>query len=240
MKKYILGISFLLATAAIYVNAQSKIMSLGFVAPQVKHLDEVYAPQEGEIVYQSTDQKFYGYNGHDPANPWVALSGSAGGSLPSGTIVPFAGSSAPDGFVIANGDTLNVDDHPELYAAIGTTYGGTGGPGGTFKLPNLQGVFIRGAGSQTISGVTYAGTFAAAQTDALQNITGSFASGFKEPTHPATIATGAITAVAGAQVGGQATTGATGAIFNFNAANSARTSTETRPANISLTYIIKL
>ncbi|MFB6319265.1 phage tail protein [Saccharicrinis sp. FJH54] len=69
-----------------------------------------------------------------------------GGSngVPPGTIVPYAGTSAPQGWVMCNGGTYNGNDdlYKELYNVIQTTYGGTGVT--SFKVPDLRGVFLRG------------------------------------------------------------------------------------------------
>lgn len=57
--------------------------------------------------------------------------------VPPGMVVPYAGSTAPDGWLLCNGDTLQSDRYPELYAAIGTAYGQD--KPGSFKLPDLRG-----------------------------------------------------------------------------------------------------
>jgi microcystin-dependent protein len=62
-------------------------------------------------------------------------------AIPAGTIMHHGGSSAPSGFLICDGSTVLTTSYPDLFAAIGYTYGG----GGTeFALPNLLGEFIRG------------------------------------------------------------------------------------------------
>lgn len=64
------------------------------------------------------------------------------GLLPSGMIAEFAGTVAPEGWRFCNGDTLQVENFPVLFSAIGVKYGGSGG---TFKLPDRRGKFARGA-----------------------------------------------------------------------------------------------
>lgn len=59
--------------------------------------------------------------------------------LPSGMIAPFAGSSAPTGWLLCQGQALNAVANPEyagLWGAIGTTYGGTGQS--DFLLPDMS------------------------------------------------------------------------------------------------------
>lgn len=45
---------------------------------------------------------------------------------------------------MCDGAFINVDDYPELFAVVGTRYGGTGGEGGTFKLPDMRQRFVMG------------------------------------------------------------------------------------------------
>ena len=62
---------------------------------------------------------------------------SLGVSLPAGTVIQFAGTTAPAGYLACDGSTVNRDDYPSLFSAIGTTYGGDAI--NTFILPNLTG-----------------------------------------------------------------------------------------------------
>lgn len=67
-----------------------------------------------------------------------------GGTMPAGTILPFAGSKAniPDGYLACDGSSLAVADYAALHAAIGDNWGGDGGT--NFNLPDLRGRFMRG------------------------------------------------------------------------------------------------
>ena len=57
-------------------------------------------------------------------------------SMPIGSIIQFAGSDIPTGWLVCNGDAVEITDYPDLYDVIGTTYGG----GNTnFRLPDLRG-----------------------------------------------------------------------------------------------------
>jgi hypothetical protein len=51
------------------------------------------------------------------------------GSVPVGTVALFAGSEStllePSGWMFCSGQTLSVSQYPELFAAIGTSYGGS-------------------------------------------------------------------------------------------------------------------
>ena len=70
---------------------------------------------------------------------WNEVGGKiAGDTLPIGAIVPFGGWDAPTGWLICDGTLLNKTDYPELYNAIGYSFGGEEG-GSTFGLPDLRG-----------------------------------------------------------------------------------------------------
>lgn len=66
-------------------------------------------------------------------------------SMPNvGELRGFAGATAPAGWLLCQGQVLNVADHPALFAVIGNAYGGDGIT--TFALPNSSGRVMRGAG----------------------------------------------------------------------------------------------
>lgn len=63
-----------------------------------------------------------------------------------GEIRAFAFDYAPMDWALCNGQSLAVQQNPALYAVIGNLYGGDSV---NFKLPNLQGRTVMGAGSGT-------------------------------------------------------------------------------------------
>lgn len=72
------------------------------------------------------------------------------GAVPIGGLVPYAGTTAPEGtsFLPADGRALSATEYPALYAAIGTTYGdGTSDrlSQTDFNLPDTRNVFVKGA-----------------------------------------------------------------------------------------------
>jgi len=80
-------------------------------------------------------------NGSSAAPTWQSF------SAPAGTVIYYAGSTAPSGYLKANGDTIPngsgtvqgvTADFSALYAVIGSTYGSAG------QLPDLRGEFLRG------------------------------------------------------------------------------------------------
>ncbi|HEY0036184.1 MAG TPA: tail fiber protein [Longimicrobium sp.] len=54
-----------------------------------------------------------------------------------GEIRMFAGGYAPPGWLLCDGNLLEITDHEQLFDVIGTTYGGDGTS--TFALPDLRG-----------------------------------------------------------------------------------------------------
>lgn len=54
-----------------------------------------------------------------------------------GVVVPYAGTLVPAGWTPADGRLLSTAEHPDLFAVLGTTYGGDGVT--TFALPDLRG-----------------------------------------------------------------------------------------------------
>jgi len=82
-------------------------------------------------------------------NAWITIGTfagaglSLGGAVPAGSIQYFAGSSAPAGYLKANGANVNRTTYANLFTAIGTTFG-VGDGSTTFAVPDLRGEFPRG------------------------------------------------------------------------------------------------
>jgi len=66
--------------------------------------------------------------------------------IPIGGIIPYAGATAPYGFLFCDGSEVERSKFPDLYDVIGTTYNGTGSLTGvnTFRIPDLRGRFPLG------------------------------------------------------------------------------------------------
>jgi microcystin-dependent protein len=102
-----------------------------------------------------------------PATDTTSGEGSFRDVFPAGVVLPFAGAAAPDGWLLCDGSAISRTTYARLFATIGTSFG-VGDGSTTFNLPNTQGVFIRGAGSQTISAINYSGTLGAKANDATK------------------------------------------------------------------------
>ena len=63
--------------------------------------------------------------------------------MPTGAVLPYAGSSAPTGFLLCYGQAISRSTYADLFSAISTTYG-TGDGSSTFNLPDLRGRVVAG------------------------------------------------------------------------------------------------
>jgi microcystin-dependent protein len=58
-----------------------------------------------------------------------------------GTVIKFAGNFAPEGWLLCNGQTLEINNYQALYSIIGNRYGGDGAH--DFNIPNLNDPTLR-------------------------------------------------------------------------------------------------
>lgn len=134
-----------------------------------------------------------------------------------GDVKPWPATSAPAGWLKANGAAISRASYAALFAVIGTTFG-AGDGSTTFNLPDLRGEFLRGLDDgRGVDSGRGLGTFQADD--------------FKSHTHTLTLADGAgwqypLRGVAGAVNGGF------GGISSSGGA-------ETRPRNIAMLNCIK-
>lgn len=115
----------------------------------------------GQLPYQSstgttamlangTSGQLLQSNGGTSAPSWVASP-----VIPTGSLFPYAGSSAPTGYLLCDSSAVSRSTYAALFAVIGTTYG-SGNGSTTFNLPDLRGRFPMGAGTGT--GLNSSGT----------------------------------------------------------------------------------
>jgi microcystin-dependent protein len=163
--------------------------------------------------------------------------------IPVGTIMAFAGSTIPSGWLLCDGTDISTTTYAKLYVVIGNTYNTqinptTGNqwvaPNG-FRLPDYRGSFLRGVGTSVNGSAT---TLAGWQTDQ-----------FQEHSH---------NVIGGGGTGGTNTKQISGLVTNAGAPSpinldgylgvsidaltgqgGPRTGTETRPSNKGVNYIIK-
>ena len=144
---------------------------------------------------------------------------------PSGTVISFAGMSAPDGYLICDGSEVNRIDYDVLYSIIGTVYG-SGDGSTTFNIPDLRGEFIRGwsrSGGTQKTGVDDDRQFGSSQDQSIQS-------------HSHTIISGPASTRTDKPGGGSRVEDSTTGTTNPYPAN---LDSETRPRNTAMLYCIK-
>lgn len=115
--------------------------------------------------------------------------------MPIGSVLPYAGSTAPTNFLLCFGQAVSRSTYASLFAVIGITYG-VGNGSTTFNLPDLRGRTIIGKDDM-------GGTAASRVTTAISSIDGASlgASGGSESlhghSHANTITNNAVTSGAG-------------------------------------------
>jgi microcystin-dependent protein len=92
-------------------------------------LSRPHDPTAGQIIFETDTASHRWWNG----SGWK-------GVIPVGTVQPFSGANAPDGWLFCAGQTLNSITsviYADLYATIGVSYGGSGA--GSFIVPDMRG-----------------------------------------------------------------------------------------------------
>lgn len=115
-------------------------------------------------------------DGTDPTDAATVGQLSSGAGVPVGAIIDFAGSTAPAGWLVCGGQSLQREDYLELFGVIGTTYGSVNGT--AFNLPDCRGRVAAGrdfdasgtAGRLTVTTMTPDGTTLGA-TGGAQTVT---------------------------------------------------------------------
>jgi microcystin-dependent protein len=182
---------------------------------------------------------------------------AAGDALPVGTVLAWAGEtqSIPSGWMLCNGKALSKNVYKELFAAIGTSWGGGAAK---FNLPDLRGRFLRGedggsgrdpdakkrSPSQPGGSATGVGSV---QDDSLQNHAHDQAPHYHLYTHAGTAAfitdlgsgTGVYKSESFQAGSGEAKAKIYGAT-TFGTKSRVRPGEETRPKNASVNFIIKV
>jgi microcystin-dependent protein len=79
-----------------------------------------------------------------PAGP----TGPSSGSVPSGTVLDYAGTTAPAGYLLCDGSAVSRSTYATLFSVISTQYG-AGDGSTTFNLPDTQGRVVVAKGTHT-------------------------------------------------------------------------------------------
>ena len=83
---------------------------------------------------------------------WQSTTPAASSSLPTGALMPYAGATAPTGYLLCDGSSVSSSTYLALHAVLSNTYGGsayTGAGALSFNLPDLRGRLPMGAGTGT-------------------------------------------------------------------------------------------
>ena len=79
--------------------------------------------------------------------------GGSGDSTPVGTVIYYAGLTAPNGYLKCDGSIYNITDYSDLAFFIKTNYGAENYFGGdgttTFAVPDWRGEFFRASGTNS-------------------------------------------------------------------------------------------
>jgi len=123
----------------------------------------------GSPVNFSAGTKLVGISPTAPSDSATKLEWqTAIGSVPAGTIIEFANTVAPFGYLKANGAAVSRTTYANLFAAITTTWG-VGDGSTTFNLPDLRGEFVRGW--DDARGIDVGRVFATVQAHAVMDHT---------------------------------------------------------------------
>jgi hypothetical protein len=143
---------------------------------------------------------------------------------PAGTVIYTARTTAPTGYLKANGAAVSRTTYATLFAAIGTLYG-IGDGSTTFNLPDLRGEFVRGFDDGR--GVDTGRTMGSTQAQSYQSHSHPISSG--------AVLSGFDAGESGSLRSGSGGAGSSPAYQSTDLAGG----TETRPRNIALLGCIK-
>lgn len=107
---------------------------------------EPLSPTQGQIGFNYTTNLMEYFDGSVWQTPVVA-SGNA--LVPAGAMLDFGGTTAPAGFLLCNGASYPTIAYPNLFAAIGYTWGGAGA---NFNVPDMTRRVSVGPGGSNTSG----------------------------------------------------------------------------------------
>jgi microcystin-dependent protein len=123
------------------------------------------------------------------AGQWAIFSGTAwdvipfagGTSLPTGSVIAYAGNTIPQGYLPCNGYTLPRADYPYLFSAIGTLYNSGSEDEYHFSIPNYN------SERRFLQGNTSAGT---KTSPGLPELSGHLSNVWQRNTNPSTLSSG--------------------------------------------------
>lgn len=176
----------------------------------------------------------------------MAISSALGvaGAVPVGVVNPFAGATAPSGWLLCFGQAVSRSQYPVLFSVVSTTYG-SGDGSTTFNLPDMRGRAVAGkddmggtAASRLTSTVLTASNTLGATGGTQTHTLTSAQSGVPAHSHPISVANVSnFTGIIGS-TGHGGTITYTASTNNNTAADAGSAHLNTQPT-IVLNYIIK-
>jgi phage-related tail fiber protein len=209
----------------------------GATAPSTTYANMLWYDTAANILYMRSEAN----------DNWIklgeldqsALTFAPENAVPSGAVVYLARSTAPSGWLKANGAAVSRTTYSKLFAAIGTTWG-AGNGSTTFNVPDLRGEFMRGWDDGR--GVDGGRSFSSLQLDQMQRVQGQLSGVVFTGAAGQSGALSTAQTFAGVYgVGGNGTERVVGfdSGGSANARVSADSSGETRPRNRALLACIK-
>jgi microcystin-dependent protein len=182
--------------------------------------NDAFTGAAGEITMDTTRKELRVHDGSTAGGNLVGLK--------PGFVCPFAGTTAPDGWLICDGSAVSRTTYADLFAVIGTTYG-AGDGNSTFNLPDTRHRVLWSAGQWNV-GDHY--------DEGLPNITATFGVNGSWSTN-----SGCVTqSSSGKESHGWNGSSTTRNLFDFNASRSSSiygASSTVRPRCIVVEMIIK-
>ena len=233
------------------VSTDSSGVSKRTVTVSVYNGDETLPRATLQHVFYSNDADLYVRNDNSPTNSIsVGYNGISlvakvdgnsvelGGGVPIGTVITWPVSTAPSEkgtWLECNGQSFDSSKYPKLYSVLGSN-----------KVPNYQGMFLRGYGSQSFiqnngsivgntTTVHSSGSLGMIQGDATRVVQGSFSFAGGQDVAPSGVFE---------NLGHQNITASGSTDYGydnpyFNNTRGVPTANEIRPVNIAVKYFIK-
>ena len=95
--------------------------------------NDAYTGLSGEVTVDTTLSKLRLHDGSTKGGVEI-------GGMPVGSIIPYAGTTIPAGYLLCDGSAISRTTYSALFASIGTTYG-AGDGNSTFNLPTENDCF---------------------------------------------------------------------------------------------------
>jgi microcystin-dependent protein len=157
---------------AAYDRANTKVNTVNGVITGTFSVQGSQKIQNGNLVIQNgTLSVISNSNQIDIIDGVIYINGVALDTTPPGSVIYFAATTPPSGYLKADGSAVSRSAYSRLFSAIGTTWG-VGNGSTTFNLPDLRGEFIRGFDDGR--GLDSGRVFSAVQTSALLNHTHTY------------------------------------------------------------------